>query len=80
MISIDELDALPELGGEIGVRIVVRDGKKVLVPVMAETKALFRGPHDPELIWDREGSAWSVGTAKGVRYKARRIERDRNAP
>lgn len=60
----DELDALPIMGG-IDERIEVRDGRKVVIPVMRKAFALF----DPTVYTDANGARWMVGTHEGVMYR-----------
>lgn len=64
----DELDALPECGG-IGIREEVIDGRTIKIPFVRESFALYHAPDDPVIVVDRNGTAWSVGWANGVKYK-----------
>lgn len=67
----DELDAIPELPNDFGVRTIERDGKKIMVPVAPDMRVLWQEEDDPRTIEDQQGRVWMVGILDGKRVKRR---------
>lgn len=68
-MTLDELDAIPEMGGGFGIAEEVIGDRVVRRCQPAPMCALYHGPDDPLMIWDRSGRAWAIGWHEGQRYK-----------
>lgn len=66
----EELEALP-IDGEFGYREELRDGKRVLIPVLHTVGALWTEEDEPCMVVDAYGERWRIGWANGVRYRQR---------
>jgi hypothetical protein len=62
-VTKDEFDALPDVTQRMGQREEIREGKRVVMPVLMGEPALLWQPSDtgPVLVTDCNGVDWFVG-------------------